>query len=193
MQASKQRLRAELAERRAALSPQGRADAAALALQRLERLPIYQQARSCFVYVSIEPELDTHALIDALALRGCRVLVPKITTKTTMNAVRFPGWEQMQAGPLGILAPRANEAYTHPIDLALVPGLGFTRRGDRVGYGSGYYDRWLAAHPNTYRIALAYDCQLASSIASKPHDQVMDTVVTEHATIYTKVRSSERR
>ena len=61
-----------------------------------------------------------------------------------------------------------------------MPGLGFSPRGDRLGYGGGYYDRWLSQHPATRRVAIAYDCQIDETIVSEPHDVRMDAVITEH-------------
>jgi 5-formyltetrahydrofolate cyclo-ligase len=60
-----------------------------------------------------------------------------------------------------------------------VPGLGFTRTGARIGYGAGYYDRWLAAHPRTTRIGVAFECQLVAVLPQEPHDIRMHHVVTE--------------
>lgn len=96
-----------------------------------------------------------------------------------MRAVRFPGWEQMVAGPLGIPAPRSERAFTGPIALAIVPGLGFTRSGARIGYGAGYYDRWLAARPQTEAVGIAFECQIVLTLPQDPHDIRMDRLVTE--------------
>ena len=65
--------------------------------------------------------------------------------------------------------------------VVFVPLLGFTGRGERIGYGGGHYDRWLAAHPNALPIGLAWDCQLAESLPTEPHDIRLAAVVTPTA------------
>src|SRR5690606_36558955 len=93
------------------------------------------------------------------------------------------GWEAMVPGVLGIPAPRDTRAAEEPIDLALVPGLAFTTAGARLGYGAGYYDRWLAGHPATWRVALALEHQLEPELPLDAHDVPMDLVVTERRVI----------
>ena len=124
---------------------------------------------SIFVYVSLA----------AYIARGTIVMVPRIVAGGEMRAVKFPGWQEMTAGPLGILAPRSERAYAGPVASAIVPGVGFTHSGARIGYGAGYYDRWLAAHPQTTKIGIAFECQIAAELPQEPHDMVMDRIVTE--------------
>lgn len=133
-----------------------------------------------FIYVSLADEVGTRSLIDAYIDRGAIVAVPRIVAGGEMRAVRFPGWENMEAGPLGIPAPRSELACSEAIACAIVPGLGFTRRGARIGYGAGYYDRWLAAHPETTRIGVAFGCQIVATLPQEPHDIPMHRVVTEN-------------
>ena len=134
---------------------------------------------SIFVYVSLADEVDTRMLIDAYIARGTIVTVPRIVAGGEMRAVEFPGWQEMTAGPLGILAPRSERAYDGPVASAIVPGVGFTPSGGRIGYGAGYYDRWLAAHPQTTKVGIAFECQIAAELPQEPHDILMDRVVTE--------------
>ena len=131
------------------------------------------------VYVSLPTEVATHELIDALVSDGRIVLVPKIIDRTEMRAVRFPGWENMQAGSLGILAPREINAWPGTIDVAVVPGLGFTVAGQRLGFGAGYYDRWLTSYPALTKIGIAYRWQILPRLPVEPHDVAMDHVITD--------------
>lgn len=134
---------------------------------------------SVFIYISLPEEVDTRTLIDAAVARGAVVTVPRIVAGGEMRAVEFPGWQNMVAGPLGIPAPRSDFAYPHAIACAIVPGLGFTRGGARIGYGAGYYDRWLSAHPQTGKIGVAFECQIVTTLPQEPHDILMDRLVTE--------------
>ncbi|MGR9091728.1 MAG: 5-formyltetrahydrofolate cyclo-ligase [Gammaproteobacteria bacterium] len=134
---------------------------------------------SVFIYVSLPDEVETSGLINAYTARGATVTVPRIVAGGKMRAVKFPGWGEMVAGPLGILAPRSERAFTGPVAVAIVPGLGFTRSGARIGYGAGYYDRWLAENPETGKIGIAFECQLTPALPQEPHDIPMDHLVTE--------------
>ena len=107
------------------------------------------QADAIFGYVSTAAEVGTRALIDTLEAAGHTILVPLVRDRYTMLAVRFRGWQAMRRGALGILSPPSTRAYTGTVAVALVPGLAFTRADARLGYGGGYYDRWLTAHPGT--------------------------------------------
>lgn len=142
-------------------------------------LAISPPPASVFVYVSLADEVSTRTLIDTFVARGTTVTVPRIVAGGEMRAVRFPGWGEMPAGPLRIPAPRSELAYNGPIESAIVPGLGFTRTGARIGYGAGYYDRWLAVHPHTMRIGVAFECQIIATLPQEPHDIVMHRVITE--------------
>lgn len=142
-------------------------------------LAISPSPASIFIYVSLPEEVGTRTLIDAFVARGATVAVPRIVAGGEMRAVRFPGWEEMVAGPLGIPAPRSELGVSGPIEIAVVPGLGFTRSGARIGYGAGYYDRWFAAHPQTRRIGVAFECQIAANLPQEPHDIRMHRVITE--------------
>ncbi len=146
---------------------------------KLLELSVIAEARAAFVYVSTAGEVETHRLIDQLTIRGIVVLVPRISDRVHMRAVRFPGWDAMEAGPLGILAPADDTAWDEPLDVAVIPGLGFTASGDRLGFGAGYYDRWLASHGEMTRIGVAFDYQIVERIPIDAHDVTMDLVVTE--------------
>lgn len=79
--------------------------------------------------------------------------------------------------PFRALQPAADAPELVP-QVAFVPLLGFTGRGERIGYGGGHYDRWLAAHPETIAIGLAWDCQLVESLPTEAHDIRLAAVVT---------------
>ncbi|MBI4695421.1 MAG: 5-formyltetrahydrofolate cyclo-ligase [Gammaproteobacteria bacterium] len=176
--------RRRLAARRAALTSSEREIADGRVRERLLATGFLTGLEAVFVYISIEPETDTRRLIDTLHAHGTLVAVPRIIDRSRMIAVPFRAWGALRAGPLGIPAPVETEPCESPIGLAIVPGLGFSSRGDRLGYGGGYYDRWLALHPETRRIAIAYDCQIDDTILSEPHDVIMDGVITEHRTLH---------
>jgi 5-formyltetrahydrofolate cyclo-ligase len=147
--------------------------------QRLLMLPAVRGASSLFIYVSTKFEISTRSLIDECAKGGKTVLVPMIRDRTTMSAVPFPGWQSMQPAGLGILSPPESPSYEGNVSVVIVPGLGFTASGNRVGYGGGYYDRWLAAAPRSISIALAFEAQLYDRLPVEQHDRRVHMIVTE--------------
>ena len=147
--------------------------------KKILNLSAIRQASVVFVYVSTSGEVDTHPLIDQLEASGIIVVVPRIINRTHMSAIRFPGWPLMEPGPMGILAPPDKPAWTKPIDVAIIPGLGFSSAGHRLGFGAGYYDRWLAEHTQLVKIGVGFEFQILDEIPVDAHDVSMDLVVTE--------------
>ena len=180
IQRQKSQIRAEARLHRDALTAAARHRASQRIQDACFTHPTVAAAEAVFVYVSTDREVETHALIDAFETAGQTALVPFIQDRHTMLAVRFPGWQAMRRGALGILSPPPTTAYSGPVAVALVPGLAFTPNGRRVGYGGGYYDRWLAAHPDTTAIALAFDIQIVGDLPVGHDDVSVNTVITEY-------------
>lgn len=135
-------------------------------------------SRRCwFIYVSHRDELQTHDLIRSLLDRGRIVAVPRITPDQAMIAQGIVSFDAMKPGRHGILAPDAEGPELAP-DLCIVPCLAVTGSGDRLGMGGGYYDRYLARHPEMATFALAFDEQVIDTIPVEPHDRRMDYIVT---------------
>jgi len=141
-----------------------------------------------FVYIALPDEVRTQSLIDELAAERIVVTVPRLVDREEMRAVEFPGWTEMRPGPLGIPAPISDVACADSIDVAVVPGLGFTPDGGRLGFGAGYYDRWFSKHPAIFKIGVAFDCQITDSLPEEPHDVGMDCIVTERRAIRVTAR-----
>ncbi|MDA0823039.1 MAG: 5-formyltetrahydrofolate cyclo-ligase [Proteobacteria bacterium] len=142
------------------------------------KLLVAKNCTSVFVYVSAHGEVDTHGIINALHDEGIAVLVPRIISKDQMVAIAFPGWKNMSPGPLGILSPSNARPWTSAIDAAVIPGLGFSMRGERIGHGAGYYDRWLSNN-NVWKIAVCFDYQMCERLPTTATDVLMDVVVTQ--------------
>ncbi len=143
-----------------------------------------EKAAVAFVYVSLAGEVETHGLIDRLTAMGITVLVPRLIDKARMQAMEFPGWDVMEPGPMGILAPPAGPSWKHGIDVAIIPGLGFSLAGDRLGFGAGFYDRWLSLHDESLKVGLGYDYQIVPEIPVAAHDVKMDLIVTESRLVW---------
>ena len=149
-------------------------------LFQLERV---KSAHTFFAYISCGAEVETRGIIQRLLEEGKLVTVPKIAA-ARMEAQTFTAWDQLGPGQLGIPTPKAGREYPGPIDVVITPGLGFTAKGHRIGFGRGYYDQWFFLHPTGFKVALAYEVQIIKSIPLDPHDVPVDCIVTEQRVIW---------
>ncbi|MEM7540899.1 MAG: 5-formyltetrahydrofolate cyclo-ligase [Pseudomonadota bacterium] len=170
-------MRRELATRRAALSAAERSAASAVITSRCLEEVARLADEAVFVYVSFNDEVETRDLIDAIVNAGRRVAIPKLEDRQTMIAVEFHGWQTLRPGRLGIPEPPGNTAIDAEIGIAFVPGLGFDSAGNRLGYGAGYYDRWLIRNQGVRAIGLAYHCQRVTQLEAEAHDVPMANVI----------------
>ena len=183
LQAQKQIYRKHSREARDGITAAERDCASQLIVERVRSHWVLSAPRAIFVYVSTGSEVATHALIDLLAADGHRVLVPRITSDQQMEAVDFPGWQAMVPGQLGVLSPPNSIPPSALVEVALIPGLAFTPDGDRLGYGRGYYDRWLCAHDRVIALALAFERQLVLELPVGPNDVPIANIITERRLI----------
>lgn len=136
-------------------------------------------AGSVFVYVSSGSEVRTHELIAALLEQGKAVAVPRVLPEPgAMQPVLIHALDDFAPGRFGIPEPTTHEPFEETPDVTIVPGLAFTRTGERLGQGGGYYDRYLAQHPATYKIGLCFNEQVVDTLPGDEHDILMDEVVT---------------
>jgi 5-formyltetrahydrofolate cyclo-ligase len=180
-------IRKRILARRDALGPAERRDLSERITSRLLALDAYRSAQCVAAYMSFGSELDTaHFVAECLARRKQLVLpgVDRTSRTLKLRAVRDPERE-LGAGVWGIREPRADlcpEVAAARVEFMLVPGVAFTRRCDRLGYGGGYYDgliRGLAPRP--VLVAAAFALQVVPELPVSPSDQQVDLVVTEDA------------
>lgn len=139
-----------------------------------------RSSKSLFVYCSFGSEVQTYNLIEDLLALGKTVAVPRITDAANgiMDAVPIHSLKDLTPGPFGVLAPQCGAALAASPDLALVPGLAFSPvTGHRLGYGKGFFDRYLRSHPETMALGLAFEQQLVDSLPADEHDQPLDSLV----------------
>lgn len=112
---------------------------------------------------------------------GHRIALPRFAGRA--DAMSFANWSDpfgdsdLEPGPFGLLQPGAEAEAVVP-NVLFAPLVGFTADCQRLGQGGGHYDRWLAAHPDTLAIGLAWDCQLCDTLPLEPHDRPLAAVVT---------------
>ncbi|MGH8601663.1 MAG: 5-formyltetrahydrofolate cyclo-ligase [Gammaproteobacteria bacterium] len=175
----KSTLRSKMKQRRQALSADQRTLFSRRIAERVFKLPELGRATVVFVYLSHNDEVATHSIVDRLWAESKIVLVPRIVDSTQMAACRFPGWDKLIKGPLGILHPSDSKEHFAPVDVALTPGLAFSTTGARLGFGVGYYDRWFSTHGAKVKIGLAFESQLLLAFPTDQTDVPMDLIVTE--------------
>ncbi len=146
-----------------------------------------KKAETIFIFTSFGSEVDTHRIIEKLLSTGRSVCIPKIMRKHLMAAVRIGSLEELRPNKFGILEPVEGEKVDpQEIDLIVVPGVAFDRRGYRIGYGGGFYDAFMSKIPGVDKIALAYDLQLIDRIDNEGWDIRVDTLITESSAYHFK-------
>ncbi len=150
---------------------------------RLSGLDVFRHCQQVFVYVSIDNEVRTHDLIQQLLDDGKTVAVPRIVDDRRIEPVRISNWDELAPDDWGILTSTHGRRYEGSLDICITPGLAFTVDGHRLGYGRGYYDRFLNDRQSLVTIGLALECQIAGQIPTTQHDQPVDIIVTQDRTI----------
>ncbi len=149
-------------------------------LNRIVALPEYKNAKMLLTYVSTDIEVDTKALIEGALLDGKTVLVPRcVDGKIDMKFYKISSLSDLKPGAFGVLEPENCEEITEFSDaVCILPGLGFDLKGYRLGYGKGYYDRFLAGFTGK-NIGVCYNICLKSLIPHGKYDRMVDVLVTE--------------
>ena len=144
------------------------------------RMPQWQAAKTVFSYVSVGRETDTRELIDAALLQGKRVCVPRCVGKGRMEARLLRAQAELLPAAFGLLEPPASAPLVPAgqIDVLIVACLAADLEGFRLGYGGGYYDRFLA-EARGVSICLCRDRALMDSVPRQQGDLPVDYVVTE--------------
>ena len=139
--------------------------------------PVYQEAKVIATYLSFPHEFQTQGLIDQALKGGKKVLIPKTYPKGRMEFVVYHP-QQLVKTSFGLLEPQGDLEVVEPsqIDLIHVPGLAFTTEGYRIGYGGGYYDRYLE-HFAGHTMSTIYPCQV-QEFNSENHDIPVQEVLT---------------
>ncbi len=151
----------------------------------LFELPEFKNAKTVMFYVSFGKEVATHAMIKEALLQKKKVVVPKIKSNRTLAVYEIVNFNKdLTRGNFDILEPKHSKRRSTPkteIDLVVVPGVCFDlKKGTRLGFGAGYYDRFLQGIKDTTAlIGIAFEQQLVRGVPCKVHDVNMHKIVTE--------------
>lgn len=186
-------LRREMRARLAALDPETARRAAVAVTERVLALPQVASARRVLTCLSFGAELDTWGLVDRLLAGGRELYVPRTAAgDPRLHVHPYPC--ALETLSFGLRQPSADcpelpaEQIDSVLDVALVAGLAFDRAGHRLGYGAGYFDRFLAGR-GFPTVGLACDVQIVDALPIEEHDVPMSVVVTESRTFDRRTRS----
>jgi 5-formyltetrahydrofolate cyclo-ligase len=136
------------------------------------------------IYAPLGSEVDLLGVVAGLG-DGVRLLFPRSVAGDRRLRFAACGPGELVSGPLGAREPPpwAPDVPPGEIDCVLVPGLGFSLDGHRLGRGGGHYDATLAAMPRAGRIGVAFEAQVVAALPREPHDATLDALVTEARTL----------
>jgi len=161
---------------------------------KLVEVPEIQGARTVSTYLHTGSEVRTGKIVDWLLSKDKRVVVPlsdKLNKRLLFSELRDPE-KELAPGTYGILEPKLEFRRPVPleqVDVILVPGVAWDRRGYRIGYGAGYYDRSInSLVTSVFKIGLAYEFQLVERIPTSRYDRRVDEIVTELGVIDTGLK-----
>lgn len=180
-QAIKQKIRQGFLAERKSLSIYIVRRESAMVMKKLHFLSEYQNAKNIMVYFPCSNEINTMPLIhELLNTSSKRCYVPVIKSVIgEMKAVSLTKHKKLSVNKYGLPEPVNKRATIDPLelDVILIPGLAFTAKGERIGFGRGYYDRYLKK-THAKKVALAYDFQVVDYLPQNKNDVLLDIIIT---------------
>ena len=174
---NKTELRRMIREKKRAMTPAEIEEKSARLGELLRASEAYRNARSIYGYLPYNQEIRTWDLLAQALKDGKQVAVPKVYGEV-MRFIYIDSFSCVDAGYCGIPEPVADEPVADdPCALVLMPGLAFDKNGGRIGYGGGYYDKFLAEEPNHPTVALCYGFQVVENLPAEEFDIPVDLVI----------------
>ena len=166
--------------------------------EKLLTFDLFLKGRGVLFYLALEDEVQTRPMIEAALEMGKKISVPLIDDKEReiLPSILKDPDKELTSGPWGILEPKRKFYRPSPlgeIDLVIVPGVAFDEAGNRLGFGRGFYDKFLRRLPERVSfIALAFELQVVKSLPCRSHDVAVDYIITEKRIIECKKRRGRR-
>ena len=182
----KARLRKQLLDARDALSQDFINIASKQIQDNLRKVYFYRNAKRVGAYYSIGSEVKTQDVLQEILKSGKELSLPKVVKKDLVFK-KISSLSDLEQGNFSVMEPKEEFHVTKKMDVIIVPAIALTREGYRLGYGFGYYDRYLSGKKSK-TIALAYSKQLVKSIPFSDHDVKIDCMVTEDEVILSEIR-----
>lgn len=186
----KRELRKNILKERMSLTPEEVKSKSNIIAKHLFDMPEFKSSNTIMLYIGFRNEVSTEDIIHKALEAGKRVLIPITDLVNTRlipsELINYPG--DLTTGTYGILEPKAQcvrPVNSQEIDLVLVPGVAFDLTGNRLGYGGGFYDRFLpTTKTDAVFVALAFELQIKEEVYPEPHDYPVPYVITEERVIH---------
>lgn len=184
MEEIKVNLRKEMLKRRLALNREEVMEKSLLIKEKLFELSQFKEAGLIMFYAGFKNEVGTDEMMEEAMALGKKIALPVTARTKDIKPYRVSDLKKdLAPGRFGILEPRIekkSEIGAKEIDLIIVPGIAFDRRGYRLGFGAGCYDRFLhSLSPRPFSIGLAFEFQVVPRLPSEGHDEKLEMVITE--------------
>jgi 5-formyltetrahydrofolate cyclo-ligase len=191
----KKRLREKLLKKRDSIPREAKVLKEKAIEKKLFKLDVFKKAGNVLMYVSFRSEVDTGKYLDDVLEMGKRLMLPVVDTRHgIIKLYEIKDTSELAPGYMGIPEPNIREnrrCSIKDIELVIIPGTGFDLRGNRLGYGGGYYDRLLSMESRELAgvkhhiptIALAFEEQIDGEIPAEPHDIKVDIIITDERII----------
>lgn len=185
----KKELRRKYLTRRMALPLEEVARLSAEICQRITTSEWFDSAHHILMYMPFRQEVDIRPLMEYAWAQGKTLYLPKSEPKTkTITIYEVGGFNELQPGTYGILEPAAESCrigQAADVDVVIVPGVVFDRAGYRIGYGGGYYDRFLPQlKPRTLFVGVAFSLQVVDRLTREAFDRQLDVLVTDTESLW---------
>ncbi len=173
----KKALRQEIKEIREKLNEEERKKLSLKVIENLKKLSEFQRAKSVMLYYPTKGEVDLTPLFEEIIRSGKKLLLPKVVGETIFP-IEVEDLTCIREGCFNIPEPIGGKIYKpEKIEFVAVPGVAFDKRGCRLGFGKGFYDRFLP-RVKGFKVGVAYDFQVREEIPCEEHDVPLDAVVT---------------
>ena len=182
----KKKTRQRVLQQRRAFSATEKTPAEQRMLKFLQSWDVFRQAKTIHIFISKTDEPDTSPIIESAWESGKTVAVPCVVPESfELFHSQLKSFEDLSSGALGVLEPSPEgriKMTPESFDLVIIPGVAFDRKGGRLGYGKGYYDRFLE-QTAAFRLALAFNFQVLEKVPTEKHDVPMNGILTESGII----------
>lgn len=180
---TKKEIRKQIRKIRNHLEPNVWQDATEKITSNVIQSDLFRESTDLLCYINIEGEVGTHQIIEEAWRLGKNVWVPKVFGDD-MEFYCIHSFSELEEGAFGVPEPSGKEEREElAYGLMIVPGVAFDRKCNRIGYGKGFYDRYIKTHPDMNTMGIAFDVQILEQIPTEECDQPLDMVITETLTL----------
>ena len=173
----KKEIRDQIRQKKRAMTIEQIEAASARLCEQFAQTEQYRNAKTVYGYLPYNQEVRTTAMMEQVLKDGKRLALPKIYGDV-MKFIWVDDLSQVAKGYCGIPEPIHDEPLADdPTSLVLMPGMAFTKDGQRMGYGGGFYDKFLGGEPGHPTVALCYDFQIVESLPTEAFDIPVDLVI----------------